>query len=297
MRARLPARLGRGHLAVAVAVSLTASGCDPDPDPDEPRGAQAGPGPASWTHGTDLTDCTHPDYQEPMEVGTDIPEELPLLEDIAACASDTYLGVWLSNSGEAVWRPETPLGGETVHGVEPGTRAHNFAVSVGYAHALLVPGQSILVEADPADVKWLYDADLSTTWGFMELIADTFADKAPDQVADVFDPKTVRGKAVSSCAKLVWSTATSSAGLISNGKMKPSDAVVDAVGTGAAGSACYDDWKVADRQSRSPVPLSADDLRSLQSRHAPALQALDEAITATYRTQRTVGLLFQLVRP
>lgn len=265
----------------------------PDPTVPEDPVTDEAPGQGISTIETDPTACSDPNYPVALSVGTDIPDEVPLLRDVAACTDASQSAVWLGNNGEVVWKAVTSLGGNAVHYSDPAA-AEIFVLAAGHDGALLLPGHGLVVEATPAEVQWLYDGLLSAGWGTFDLLWDTIEEEAPGSAARLFQPSTARGKAVRTCVVATLEAVQSLESQIDEGTAAPSDAVGSALGTAAGASLCTDAWRAADQVS-TPARLTADDLARLPSVRSQQLAALDEGATRAIRANRILGIVFRVL--
>lgn len=246
-----------------------------------------------FTVETNISRCLDPRFKVPLAVVTDVAEEKPLLQDVAACTNPGHSALWLGNDGDVVWTAMTFPGGAPVR-YSPSVAHQAFRDFVGSEAALLLPGGGMVIEADPATVSWLYNAELSLGWGTFDLFQDIVKEEAPVMLAGLFDLRTPRSRALRTCVVATISTAQTLNGFIRDGKAQPSDAITAVLGTGAGGLACHDAWRIAE-QAPGPAPLVVDDLAKLTSVRSMKLSAINKNVTRVFRLERFLGYVAKIL--
>ncbi|MDO5736206.1 MAG: hypothetical protein Q4P15_06995 [Propionibacteriaceae bacterium] len=242
-----------------------------------------------FTVETDISRCLDPLFQVPLAVVTDIAEEESLLHDVAACTNLGHSALWLGNYGEVVWTAKTSFGGGAVR-YSTSLVHQAFRDFVASETYLLVPGGGMVIEANPATVSWLYNAELSAGWGTLDVVQDIVKEKAPGLVAELHDLRTPRSRALGVCVVSTISMAQSFTERIEKGTTKPSDAITTALGTVASGLACHDAWRIAE-SAPGPAPFDIDDLSKLTSVRSQQLSTIDKNVTRLFQLQRIAGFI------
>jgi hypothetical protein len=167
--------------------------------------------------------------------------DTPSLHGLRICASLAGVrSVLVTNAGDAAWSVTAP-GHLTTH--DDRGRAAWFGARVDLPEGLLLPGASILVQAEPGDLAIRPDPSWTVAWASLEAGLHVLGDGGADGRRAALAPRAPRGLALVSCAlsaRLVYAGSPATPSLLVSG--------VGAIGmTWSSDGSCAADWRRADR--------------------------------------------------
>jgi hypothetical protein len=172
-------RIVAALLAVAL---LAAAGCGDDDDDagtsTDPGGGPSGPPTTEppTTEPPTTAPPTHDDgcfdnYPIRLEVSTDWVAEVPYLDEVAACTTSAQDVTAIANHSDMVWTVLSTPAGALVHQyptkdwlLDRKLESFREAAAPYYQGPLLLPDSVVVVEAEPASVKWTLAPGLSAMW-------------------------------------------------------------------------------------------------------------------------------------
>jgi hypothetical protein len=205
-----------------------------------------------YTFGQDA--CTEEEYPQPLTVSTDVPEEVPYLEEIVACTDAAQSTTWLANKTETVWTLATTQGGADVNQLSSSLRAVSFreALATKYQYPVLAPESSVVVHAAPSETSWTLHSGYSAMWLAHDELADQVKKYGENQLTDMLSGGSLRRRALITCSLAGWHVAGDKAEKLTGDN--PAQQWLAGLGIGAESTQCAKAWLQADDEAASLFP-------------------------------------------
>jgi hypothetical protein len=230
-----------------------------------------------------------------LEVTTDRPDEVPYLDQLAACTAPGQDVTFLKNDSDAVWTLETTEGGAKVEQLTRTTKLASFreAAVQAYPHAVLAPESSVRVYAHPSRLQWFLAPGLSAMWLFHEQLVEVVQKQGQEQLTDMLSRQSLRRKALLTCTFAAYKVAGEAGGGLTG--PDPAKRFFAGLGIASETTSCGRSWLLADDQPRSRLGTTATGTGDDVARWASRETFIEKANTHLTRLNR-LGKLLAVLR-